>query len=230
MAELAVGVLGAVATVGAAQLTTAAGFSGRHERTHHQETMETKRNTEEFLANVRIGDITQAEEREFMRVRDEAIRQQNEYHELIQSYKRVSRFNIPRKLKKQGKVRRAKRSIQETNHSLRNLNEAMSSGSDASSTHASSGSPPGSNLATEDIQGWTNAVGRTINSSDSDSEEDLPDDSRVTQTINQFQDEDAGSLSARQETLSGNHAEVNKTTVYCETRRDERVRDGKRQG
>jgi hypothetical protein len=141
MAEVALGLLSAAATVGAAQLTTGSGFARRHESTHREETMEMRRNMEEFLANVRGGDVTQEEEREFLRTRDEcvclpspthakaeavynrAIQRQNEYHEIIQSYKGVSRFNIPEKLKKRGDVRRVKQSIRETNHALRNLNE-----------------------------------------------------------------------------------------------------------
>ncbi|KAJ7705064.1 hypothetical protein B0H16DRAFT_709825 [Mycena metata] len=94
MAELTVGLIGAAATVGAAQLTTGAGFIGRHERAHREETMETRRNTEEFLANVRGGDVTQAEEREFKRVRDKAIQQQNEYHQSIQSGTNETRVRL----------------------------------------------------------------------------------------------------------------------------------------
>jgi hypothetical protein len=53
---------------------------------------------------------------------DRAIQRENEYHESIESYKTVSWFNIPQKMKRR-KVRRGKRLTRETNQTLRNLNE-----------------------------------------------------------------------------------------------------------
>jgi hypothetical protein len=65
----------------------------------------------------------------------------------------------------------------------------MTSGSDTSSICASSGSPPGSNVAADDIHGWTNAVCKTINPGDWDSGSDSEDDQPpVTQMIEQFTD------------------------------------------
>jgi hypothetical protein len=140
MAEVTVGLLGAAATVGAAQLTAGSGFIGRHESTHREERMETRRNMEEFREHLHGRGVTQDMEREFLRTKDECvcipfvtslaesacarvIQRQNEYHESIESYKEVSRFNIPKKLKKREDVRRAKRLTRKANHALRNLNE-----------------------------------------------------------------------------------------------------------
>ncbi|KAJ6563403.1 armadillo-type protein [Mycena vulgaris] len=158
MAEVAVGLLGAAATVGAVQLATGSGFTGRHESRHREEMMETKRNTDEFRANLQSGDVTKDEEIEFLNTKDQAIRLGSEYHDSIESYKEVSWFNFSKKFKKKKDVRRWKRSTRQANHTLRSLNESMSSGSDTSSICASSGSPPGSNLAADEIQDWTYAV------------------------------------------------------------------------
>jgi hypothetical protein len=73
MAEVAVGLLGAAAAVGAAQLTTGSGFTGRHERTYREETMETRRNMDEFMANLQSGDVTQHEEIEFLKTKSECV-------------------------------------------------------------------------------------------------------------------------------------------------------------
>ncbi|KAJ7927882.1 hypothetical protein B0H13DRAFT_1860919 [Mycena leptocephala] len=75
-----VGLLGAAATVGAAQLTAASNFTGRHESSHREVIMERRRNTDEFFANLRGGDVTPDEETEFLRTRAEAIQRENEYH------------------------------------------------------------------------------------------------------------------------------------------------------
>lgn len=75
IAELSVGFISAAATVGAAQLTMGAGFTGRHERTHREETMGTKRNTKEFLVILSGRDAAQAEE--FIEVRARCL---NEYY------------------------------------------------------------------------------------------------------------------------------------------------------
>ncbi|KAJ7323678.1 hypothetical protein DFH08DRAFT_349236 [Mycena albidolilacea] len=124
MAELAVGLIGAAATVGAAQLTSGSGFTGRHESSHRQEMIETRRNMDDFIANLSSGQVTQDEELEFLRTRDRAIRQENEYHETIESYKGETWFNLLKKLKRRNDVRRRKRSTRQLNHTLRNLNEA----------------------------------------------------------------------------------------------------------
>jgi hypothetical protein len=141
MAEVTLGLLGAAATVGAAQLTTGSGFTGRHESSHREEMMETRRNVEEFRAILRGGDVTPDEESEFWETKsecgcippvtklmlklwyDRAILRENEYHESIESYKGVSWFNIPKKLNKRKDVRRGKRLTRQSNHTLRNLNE-----------------------------------------------------------------------------------------------------------
>ncbi|KAJ7763654.1 hypothetical protein DFH07DRAFT_812674 [Mycena maculata] len=157
MAEtVALGLVGAAVTVGAAQLTAASGFTGRHESSYRQEMLETRRNTDDFLTNLQStsGDITPDEEREFLKVRDEAIRQENEYYESIEDYKQVSWFNLPKKMGKRKEVRVKKHLTRHANHSLRSLNESMHSGSDTSSICAASGSPPRSNLAAEDIRNW----------------------------------------------------------------------------
>ncbi|KAJ7763655.1 hypothetical protein DFH07DRAFT_812678 [Mycena maculata] len=158
MAELTLGVIGAAATIGAAKLATASGFTGRHESSHREEMMETKRNMDDFRANLQSGDVTPDEEREFLRTRDKAIQLGNQYHESLEEYKDLSWFKLPDKLNKRKDVRTKKRSTREANHSLRSLNESMASGSDTSSICASSGSPPGSGLASEDIGEWTQEV------------------------------------------------------------------------
>ncbi|KAJ7096880.1 Pleckstrin homology domain-containing protein [Mycena epipterygia] len=151
--------------------------------------MDTRRSTEDFMANLQSGDVTQGEEVEFLRTRDEAIRREKEYHESIESYKQASWLNPLEKLKKREDVRKAKRLTRQSNHSLSNLNESMHSGSDTSSICASSGSPPGSNLAVDDLQDWVYDVygasdvegmaadetrSDSSSSSDNDSFESLP--------------------------------------------------------
>jgi hypothetical protein len=71
MAELAAGLVGAAATVGAGALTTASGFIGRLEYSHHEQLMETKRNMGDFMENLRGGDVTPDEETEFLKTTDE---------------------------------------------------------------------------------------------------------------------------------------------------------------
>jgi hypothetical protein len=73
MAEVTAGLLGAAATVGAAQLTAASNFTGRHESSHREVIMERRRNTDEFFANLRGGDVTPDEETEFLRTRAECV-------------------------------------------------------------------------------------------------------------------------------------------------------------
>ncbi|KAF8134053.1 hypothetical protein K438DRAFT_1883718 [Mycena galopus ATCC 62051] len=158
MAEIALGVIGAAATVGAAGLTAGSGFTCRHESSHRQEIMEIRRNTDDFLENLQSGDVTPGEEREFLATRDEAIRRGDEYHGSIEGYKDISWVNIVAKLSKKEEVRKKKRAIRQSNHSLRSLNESMHSGSDTSSISAQSGSPPGSSLAADDIHEWASAV------------------------------------------------------------------------
>ncbi|KAJ7218378.1 armadillo-type protein [Mycena pura] len=158
MAELAAGLVGAAATVGAAQLATGSGFTGRHESSHREERMETRRSIVDFEANRRSGDVTPDTESEFLETKDEAIERARKYHESIESYKEASWYNPLYKFKKKNDVRKWKRLTRQSNHSLRTLNESMSSGSDTSSITATSGSPPGSNLANDDIQDWTRDV------------------------------------------------------------------------
>ncbi|KAJ7485392.1 hypothetical protein FB451DRAFT_55698 [Mycena latifolia] len=154
MAELAIGLVGAAATAGGSALTTASGFTGRHENSLREEMMETRRNTADFMANCQSGDVTPDDEREFLEAREVAIQRENEYYESIESYKAASWLNPLNKFKKKEEVRRTKRLTRHSNHSLRSLNESIYSGSDASSICAFSGSPPGSNLAVHDIQDW----------------------------------------------------------------------------
>jgi hypothetical protein len=52
-------------------LTTASGFIGRHEYSHHEQLMETKRNLSDFMENLRGGDVTPDEETEFLKTTDE---------------------------------------------------------------------------------------------------------------------------------------------------------------
>jgi hypothetical protein len=73
MAELAIGLVGAAATVGAANLTMVSGFTGRHERSHREEMLETDRNMGNFRANLQSGEVTTEEERDFLRIRDECV-------------------------------------------------------------------------------------------------------------------------------------------------------------
>jgi hypothetical protein len=102
---------------------------------------------------------------------ESAIQKQNEYYKSIKSYKETSWFNLPAKLREKKGVRRAKRLTQQANHSLRSLNwvsyftpdfimskyetQSMLSGSDTSSIAVSAGSPPGSNMAVDDLREWT---------------------------------------------------------------------------
>ncbi|KAJ7035375.1 hypothetical protein C8F04DRAFT_1098235 [Mycena alexandri] len=154
MAELAVGLFGAAATVGAAQLATGSGFTGRHESSYREERMDTKRSISDFEANRRSGDVTLDMESEFSETKNEATERARHYHESIESYKEASWFNLPTKAKKRKDVRKWKRLTRQSNYSLRTLNELISSGSDTSSITATSGSPPGSNLADDDIHDW----------------------------------------------------------------------------
>ncbi|KAJ7112540.1 kinase-like domain-containing protein [Mycena epipterygia] len=149
MAELALGLVGAAGPAGAAALTTGSGFTGRHESSHREEMMDTRRSMDEFTRNRSNGSVTQDEEAEFLNTRDEPIQRQNEYYGRIESYKEASWVNPLNKLKRKT-VRKA------SNHSLRSLNESIYSGSDTSSISAESRSPPGSNLADDDH--WRNTV------------------------------------------------------------------------
>ncbi|KAJ7271734.1 hypothetical protein C8J57DRAFT_1179725 [Mycena rebaudengoi] len=158
MAELAAGLVGAAVTVGGAALASASGFAGRHENSHHKEMLDTRRSTEDFMKYLQSGEVTPDEERDFLTTRNEAMRRENAYHDSIESYKNTSWLNPLKKLKKKEDVRRAKRATRQSNHSLRKQNESMYSGSDTSSICASAGSPPGSNLAVDDIQGWVSQV------------------------------------------------------------------------
>ncbi|KAJ7463785.1 hypothetical protein FB451DRAFT_460536 [Mycena latifolia] len=88
----------------------------------------------------------------------EAIQRGNEYYESIESYKAASWLNPLSKFTKKQEVRKRKHLTRQSNYSLRSLNESMHSGSDTSSICASSGSPPGSNLAVHDIQDWAHEV------------------------------------------------------------------------
>ncbi|KAJ7701324.1 hypothetical protein B0H14DRAFT_3032245, partial [Mycena olivaceomarginata] len=173
MAEITLGVVGAAATVGAAGLTAGSGFTGRHESSHRQEIMEIQRNTDDFLENLQSGDVTPNEEREFWGTRDKAIQRGDEYHGSIETYKEISWVNIVTKLKKKKEVRKRKRATRQSNHSLRSLNESMHSGSDTSSTSAESGSPPGSNLAADDIYDWASAVQSRDEPADHEDEGDV---------------------------------------------------------
>ncbi|KAJ7622143.1 hypothetical protein FB45DRAFT_122273 [Roridomyces roridus] len=156
MAEVALGLVGAAATVGGASLEAASGFVGRHESRHQQEMMETERNTRAFRENLDRGggDVTQEEEREFWTTRAEAVSNADQYYDSIEAFKQASWLKPLDKLKKRGKVREWKSSTRPSNQSFRSINESVSSGSDTSSVTASSGSPPGSNLAGEEIQDW----------------------------------------------------------------------------
>ncbi|KAJ7622141.1 hypothetical protein FB45DRAFT_122252 [Roridomyces roridus] len=160
MAEVALGLVGAAATAGGAALDAASGFVGRHESRHQQEIMETERNTRAFRENLDRagGDVTQEEERDFQRTRDEAVSNADYYYKSIMNYKKAPWRNPVKKLKKKNDVRRWKNLTRQSNHSLRSINESVTSGSDTSSVTASSGSPPGSNLAGEEIQDWANDV------------------------------------------------------------------------
>jgi hypothetical protein len=73
MADVTLGLLGAAATVGAAQLTTGSGFTGRHERNHREEMMETRRNVDEFRTILRGGDVTPDAESEFWETKAECV-------------------------------------------------------------------------------------------------------------------------------------------------------------
>ncbi|KAJ7468560.1 hypothetical protein FB451DRAFT_1256535 [Mycena latifolia] len=158
MAEVALALVGAGATVGAGALTTGSGFTGRHENSLREEIMDTRRSTADFLTNLQSGDVTKDEEVEFLTTREKAIQMGAEYYDSIESYKGASWLSAAQKFKKKQEVRIKKRLTREYNHSLRSLNESMHSGSDTSSTCASSGSPPGSNLAADDIQDWAEGV------------------------------------------------------------------------
>ncbi|KAJ7331031.1 hypothetical protein DFH08DRAFT_815111 [Mycena albidolilacea] len=175
MAEVALGLVGAAATMGAAGLTRGSGFTGRHESSHREEILETRRNTDSFLASLQKGGVTPDEEGEFLEARDEAFRRGEEYYDSIESYKDVSWLNLPDKLKKKKEVRRKKRLTQQSNNSLRSLNESVHWGSDTSSISAQSGSPPGSNLAADDIQEWADEVQVSGASNIQDAAEDSPD-------------------------------------------------------
>ncbi|KAJ7096932.1 hypothetical protein C8R44DRAFT_889525 [Mycena epipterygia] len=121
MAELALGFVGAAATVGAAALSTDSGFTRRHESSHREEMMETRRSMDDFKTNLQCGDVTQKETTEFLTAK--VIQRQNEYRESIESYKQVPWFGVLGKLKKRKDVRTAKRLTRKYNYRLRNLNE-----------------------------------------------------------------------------------------------------------
>ncbi|KAJ7169046.1 hypothetical protein C8R43DRAFT_945017 [Mycena crocata] len=102
-----------------------------------------------------------------------AFQRQSKYYECIEIYKGSSWFNFPEKLQKKKDVREAKRLTRESNHVLRNLTESMHSGSETSSIYASAGSPPGSNLAIDEIERWRYDV---LSSTDNEDREISTDD------------------------------------------------------
>ncbi|CAA7271814.1 unnamed protein product [Cyclocybe aegerita] len=78
-----------------------------------------------------------------------------EYRDSISSFKETSSLKIVTKLSRQKEVRRRKRQARKANQDLQEHFYASSSGtSDASSTTAESGSPPGSGLGDENIRQW----------------------------------------------------------------------------
>jgi hypothetical protein len=143
MAEVAVGLLGAAATVGASSLAAGSGFTARHEHSHREEMIETRRGIAEFMVEIQRGDVAQDDVRGFSDARKEcvcavhqltsmqtnlysnyrAIRRANEHYESIESYKRTSWLNVSEKLQKKKEVRRRKGLTRLANHSLRHLNE-----------------------------------------------------------------------------------------------------------
>jgi RPA family protein len=143
MTEVAIGLLGAAATVGVSSLVAGSGFTGRHEHSHREEMIEMRRSTTEFMVKVQCRDIRQEDERVFLDARKEcvcavhqltpvqtnlycnyrAIQRANEYHESIESYKQTSWLNLSKKLQKKKEVRRRKGLTRLSNHSLRHLNE-----------------------------------------------------------------------------------------------------------
>ncbi|KAJ7041555.1 hypothetical protein C8F04DRAFT_1079230 [Mycena alexandri] len=178
MAELATGLLGAAATVGAASLTSVSGFARRHEGSLREEIQDRRRNTEDFMENLQSGDVTRIEEQEFLTTRERAVQAETEYYESIQNYKTASWLNPIKKTEQKAEVREKKRLTMHYNHSLRSLNESMHSGSDTSSIMAFSGSPPGSNIAAEDILDWADVVAGKSDDPDRDTEEIQPPDAR----------------------------------------------------
>jgi len=71
MAEVALGLVGAAATVGAATLATGSGFTGRHENSYREEMLDTRRSTEDFIKYLQSGEVTPDEERDFLTTRGE---------------------------------------------------------------------------------------------------------------------------------------------------------------
>jgi hypothetical protein len=68
-----VGLVGAAATVGTAGLATRSGFTGGHESRYRPELMETGRNTEDFRAHLRGGEVTPEQETDFFTERAECV-------------------------------------------------------------------------------------------------------------------------------------------------------------
>ncbi|KAJ7761446.1 hypothetical protein B0H16DRAFT_1531100 [Mycena metata] len=123
MAELATGLLGAAATVGAASLTSVFGFARRHGGSLRGEIQDTRRSTEGFMNNLQSGDVTPIEEQEFLTTRQRAVQLETEYHESIENYKTASWLNPFKKIEQKVAVRKKKRLTRHYNHSLMSLNE-----------------------------------------------------------------------------------------------------------
>ncbi|KAJ7842867.1 hypothetical protein B0H14DRAFT_3690913 [Mycena olivaceomarginata] len=85
---------------------------------------------EDFTQNLQSGGVTPEKKIKFLETKTEAHQRGNEYREKIESYKRTSWFNLPKKLKKKEDVRRAKRAIMQSNNLLRNQLDEMRSGAD----------------------------------------------------------------------------------------------------
>jgi hypothetical protein len=73
MAEIALGLVGAAATVGASTVAAGSGFTGRHENSYRHEIMDIKISMTDFLDNLHSGDVTQHEEREFLAAREQCV-------------------------------------------------------------------------------------------------------------------------------------------------------------
>ncbi|KAJ7812105.1 hypothetical protein B0H14DRAFT_2586128 [Mycena olivaceomarginata] len=85
---------------------------------------------EDFTQNLQSGGVTPEKKNKFLETKTEADRRGNKYREKTESYKSTSWFNLLKKLKKKGDVRRAKRAAMQSNNSLRTQLNEMRSGSD----------------------------------------------------------------------------------------------------
>ncbi|KAH6911125.1 hypothetical protein BKA70DRAFT_1460257, partial [Coprinopsis sp. MPI-PUGE-AT-0042] len=146
MAELAAGALGGLATVGAAALGSAMGFTARHDHSHDCQVDLAQRFMHTFEEAHKQGSVDDnAFEVYLIKKESDAQNRTRAYFESIEDFKNISCFRVYKKIQQKNVVRRNKREVR---RAIRDLREHYDSAkafatfaSDSSSITAVSGTP-----------------------------------------------------------------------------------------